>query len=252
MTLTDGLTAYKTYAKAEEKSLETIKWIMSSITYFSDFLGPERQVIADITGNDLRRFIVALRDKVKFSNHPYNKPQRCKLSLQSIETYARAVRAFFGFLYREGFTGSNPMQRVKMPRVPETVVPTLSEKEIVKLLSQPDKHSNEGFRDYVILLTFIDTSVRLSELAQLKTSDIDYEQNMLKVLGKGNRERYVPFGCRVSKALMKYQLKHRPEPLGTDNFWLKRDGHARAECSYDYWKTVDVIYLDSASLTLSA
>ena len=54
MTLTDGLTAYKTYAKAEGKSLKTIKWIMSSITYFSDFLGPERQVIADITGNDLR------------------------------------------------------------------------------------------------------------------------------------------------------------------------------------------------------
>jgi len=111
-----------------------------------------------------------------------------------------------------------------MPKVPETVVPTFSEKEIEKLLAQPDKSSDEGFRDYAILLTFVDTGVRLSELANLKASDIDYEQNLFRVMGKGLKERYVPFGRRVAKALMKYQLKHRPQPIGTDNFWLRRDG----------------------------
>ena len=43
-------------------------------------------------------------------------------------------------------------------------------------------------------------------------------------MGKGSRERYVPFGRRVAKALMKYQLKYRPQPIATDNFWLRRDG----------------------------
>ncbi|MCK4723550.1 MAG: tyrosine-type recombinase/integrase [Dehalococcoidia bacterium] len=224
MTLQDALVAYKTYARAEGNSNKTIVWITSSVGYFADFLGSDNQDIASITGNDLRRFIIALQGKHKFSNHPYAKPQQAKLSPQSIETYARAIRAFFGFLYREGFAETNPMEKVKMPKVPETIVPTFSQKEIEKLLAQPDRHSNEGFRNYAILLTFYDTTVRLSELAGLKAADIDYEQNLFKVMGKGNKERYVPFGKRVAKTLMKYQLKHRPEPVGTDNFWLRRDG----------------------------
>lgn len=224
MTLSDALVAYKTYARAEGKSPKTIRWITSSIGYFAEFLGPERQDIAGITANDFRRFVIALQDKHKFSQHPYNKPQQAKLSPQSIETYCRAIRAFFGYLYREDFIQTNPMEKIKMPKVPETVVPTFSEKETEKLLAQPNKHSNEGFRDFAILLTFIDTGVRLSELAELKASDIDYEQNLFKVMGKSSKERFVPFGRRVAKALMKYQLKHRSEPIGTDNFWLRRDG----------------------------
>ena len=135
MTLQDALVAYKTYARAEGKSPKTIVWITSSVGYFADFLGPEQQGIGAITGNDLRRFIIALQGKPKFANHPYNKPQQAKLSSQSIETYCRAIKAFFGFLKREGFVERNPMEKVKMPKVPETVVPTFSEKEVEKLLA---------------------------------------------------------------------------------------------------------------------
>ncbi|MFQ6122441.1 MAG: hypothetical protein ACE5LA_05205, partial [Dehalococcoidales bacterium] len=56
MTLQDALIAYKTFARAEGKSPKTIRWIMSSVGYFADFLEPEQQAIASITGNDLRRF----------------------------------------------------------------------------------------------------------------------------------------------------------------------------------------------------
>jgi len=224
MTLQDALVAYKTYARAEGKSPKTVAWVVSSVGYFAEFLGPEQQDISTITGNDLRRFIIALQGKPKFANHPYNKPQQAKLSSQSIETYCRAIKAFFGFLKREGFIENNAMAKVKMPKVPETVIPTFSEKEIEKLLAQADKSSNEGFRDYCLLLIFIDTGIRLSELAYLKTDDIDYEQNLFRVMGKGRKERFVPFGRRVAKALMKYQLKCRPEPIGTENFWLRRDG----------------------------
>jgi len=224
MTLQDALTAYRTYARAEGKSPKTIDWVVSSVGYFSEFLSPEQQDINTITGNDLRRFIIALQEKPKFANHPYNKPQKAKVSAQSIETYCRGIRAFFSFLKREGFVENNVMEKVKMPKVPEMVIPTLSEKEVEKLLAQPDKSSNEGFRDYCILLTLIDTGERLSELANLKTDDVDYEQNLFRVMGKGQRERFVPFGRRVAKALMKYQMKSRPEPMGTDNFWLRQDG----------------------------
>ncbi|MBI2847144.1 MAG: tyrosine-type recombinase/integrase [Chloroflexi bacterium] len=226
MTLQDALVAFKTYARAEGKSLKTIQWVTSSVGYFAEFLGPEQQNIAGITGDDLRRFIIALQKTHKYIHHPYNKPQPHKLAPHSIQTYCRAVRAFFGYLYREGFVEANPMEKVKMPKVPETIVPTLSEKEVERLLDQPNKRSDEGFRDYAIILTLVDTGMRLGELADLKADNVDYDQSCLRVMGKGSRERLVPFGRRVAKALMKYQLKHRPQPLSTDHFWLRRDGQA--------------------------
>ncbi|MEE8373363.1 MAG: hypothetical protein V3R87_06595, partial [Dehalococcoidia bacterium] len=122
MTLQDALIAYQTYARAEGKSPKTVTWVVSSIGYFTDLLGPEQQDIGAITGNDLRRFIIALQSKPKFSNHPYNKQQRAKLSAQSIETYCRAIKSFFGFLNREGFIDNNVMAKVKMPKVPEVVI----------------------------------------------------------------------------------------------------------------------------------
>ncbi len=78
MTLQDALVACKTYARAEGKSSKTVAWVVSSVSYFAEFLGPEQQDIGTITGNDLRRFIIALQDKPKFANHPYNKTQSNK------------------------------------------------------------------------------------------------------------------------------------------------------------------------------
>jgi len=223
-TLSDALLAYRICAQAEGKSRKTMRWIMSSVTYFSDFLGPERQDIDGITGNDLRQFIIALQRRPKFLNHPYNKPKQEKISAQSIETYARAIRAFFGYLHREEMIDRNPMEKVKMPKVPKKVVPTFSQKEVENLLSQPNKKTDMGFRDYTILLTFVDTAARLSEIALINEDDIDLENGYLKVMGKGGKERYIPFGHRVAKALLKYKMKHRPTPIGTERFWLTVTG----------------------------
>lgn len=225
MNISDALTAYRTYARAEGKSPKTVDWVVSSVGYFSDFLGPDKaQDIAGIKANDMRRFIIALSEKPKFSNHPYNKPQKQKLSPSAIDNYCRGVKSFFSFLKREGFIKANPLQNVKLPKLPEIIIPTLTKKELEKLLAQPDKKNDEGYRDYAIMLTFIDTTVRLGELIGLQDANIDFEQSFYKVMGKGARERYVPFGRKVARILMKYRVKHRPVPLATGNFWLRRDG----------------------------
>ncbi len=93
MTLSDALVAYKTYAQAEGKSEKTIRWITQSVGYFADFLGTERQDIAGITANDFRHFVIALQQKPKSSQQPFNKPQLAKLWPQSVETYCRAIHA---------------------------------------------------------------------------------------------------------------------------------------------------------------
>jgi hypothetical protein len=94
MTLQDALVAYRTYARAEGKSPKTVDWVVSNVGYFAEFLSPEQQDIGTITGNDLRRFIIALQGKPKFANHPYNKPQKEKLSPQSVDTYCRVLKHF--------------------------------------------------------------------------------------------------------------------------------------------------------------
>jgi site-specific recombinase XerD len=223
MTLSDALAAYRICAKAEGKSPDTVTWVTGSVGYFRDFMGAD-QDIKTITGNDLRRFIIALQDRNRYCKHPCIKPRNEPLSAQSIETYARAVRAFFGYLHREGLIEDNPMQKIKMPKVPTKVVPTFTDREVERLLAQPDKQTDKGFRDYAMMLTFIDTAARLSEIALLRVEDVDLENGYLRVMGKGSKERYVPFGQRVAKALLKYKLKHRPEPLSTDRFWLTANG----------------------------
>jgi site-specific recombinase XerD len=222
-TLSDALTAYRISARAEGKSPKTIEWITCSLGYFREFLGGDPDIRA-ITGDDLKRFIIAFQQRSKYAKHRYVKPHKEALSPQSIQTYARAVRAFFGHLAHEGLIEQNPVQKVRMPKVPSKVVPTFSGKEVERLLAQPDRATNRGFRDYTLLLVFVDTAARLSEIAMLRCEDVDLEQGYLKVMGKGARERYIPFGQRVAKALLKYSMKHRPAPLATDRFFLTADG----------------------------
>ena len=222
-TLSDALIAYRISARAEGKSPKTIRWIEFSVGYFREFLGGDPDIGA-VTGEDLKRFIVALQDSHKYRKHPYVRPQPQKLTPDTIQTYTRGVRTFFSSLHREGLIDANPMEKVKLPKIPKKVVPTFSEKELERLLAQPDRGTNAGYRDYALLLTFIDTAARLNEIAGLTENDIDLEQGYLKVMGKGSRERYIPIGRKVAKALLKYKLRHRAEPVGTNRFFLSRDG----------------------------
>ncbi len=223
MTLSEALAAYRICAKAEARSPRTIEWITSSVRHFMEFLGGDPD-IASITVSDFRRFIIALQESHKYRKHPFTKPQKARLSPQSIETYARAIRAFFGHLQREELTDVNPLANVKLPKVPKKVMPTLSTVEMENLLSQPNKRTDRGFRDYTLLLTFVDTGARLSEIANMNVNDVDIENGYLRVMGKGARERYIPFGRKVAKALLKYKLKHRSEPVATESFFLAMDG----------------------------
>jgi len=222
-TLSDALVAYRICAQAEGRSPRTIEWITSSVRYFSEFLGGDPE-LSNITQHDLRRFIIALQNCFKYRKHPYNKSTQEKLSLRSIETYCRGIRAFFGFLSREELTDTNPMEKVKLPKVPSKVTPTFSTKEVERLLAQPDRTKKHGFRDYTIMLVLVDTGARVSEIANLTVNDADIENGHLRVTGKGGKERHIPFGYKVAKALLKYKLKYRGEPAGNDRFFLSNGG----------------------------
>jgi integrase/recombinase XerD len=101
-----------------------------------------------------------------------------------------------------------------------------SEDQIRALLGVIDTKSHIGFRNWAIILTLLDTGMRVSELTDLKMNDVNLAQRCLKVLGKGNKERIVPIGVTVQRAIAKYLNKYRPSPLYplSDNLFLSRDG----------------------------
>ena len=138
--ISQAVTAYRICAQAEGRSPKTVQWIVSSVNYLASFLGGDVEV-SSITANDIRKFIISLQHSNKYRNHPYTVPQDTLLSPQSIETYCRAIRAFFGYLKREELIDINPFEKVKIPKIQKKIVPTFTEAEVVKLLSQPDKRS---------------------------------------------------------------------------------------------------------------
>jgi len=232
MTLSEALTAYRICAKAEGKSARTIDWVTDSVRYFAAFAGdipPEK-----LTASHLRQFIIALQQKRAFSSHPYTKAQDRALSPETVASYVRAIKSFFSSLQHEELITDNPMAKVKLPKVPRRVMPTFDERDLKKLMEQPDKKTDEGFRDYAIMATLIDTGIRVSELCQLSISDVDLDSSCLRVMGKGRKERLVPIGYRLTKVLLKYKVAHRPGS-GSGSFFLTRDGRPMSK------KRVEVI-----------
>jgi len=223
-TLTDALAAYRICAKAEGKSYKTVDWVCDTVRYFSEFLGEQANDLFSMNAQCLREFILALQTKKAFSQHRFTRPQEKSLSPDSVASYTRAIKSFFSFLEREELIPVNPMVKVKVPKTPRRNMPTFSEGELARIFTQPDKKTSEGYRDYTIMLTLLDTGVRVSELCGLNVDDVDLTNGYLRVMGKGQRERYVPIGSKLTKALLKYKLSHRPEANSSDNFFLTRDG----------------------------
>ena len=115
---------------------------------------------------------------------------------------------------------------MKIPRPPRKIVPTFSDLQIQQLLNAIDNKTPEGYRDYTIILTLLDTGMRVSELCHLKLDNVWLEEGMLKVLGKGNKERLIPIGKQVQRCLWRYISRFRSEPASANSgfLFLTRDG----------------------------
>ncbi len=124
-----------------------------------------------------------------------------------------ALRSFFRFLYREGHVPSNPARLVTTPRLPETTPRFLSVKEIETILTIPEAGTERGSRDIAILELLYGSGLRVGELVTLDVADLSLSERLVKVRGKGKKERLVPFGNKAAQALRDY-LQVRGKLLG--------------------------------------
>ena len=219
---------YQLCARADGNSEKTILLTTTALRLLTNYLR-ENGLSTDalrIGPTEIRKFILHLQSVPRFSSHPFAKQQEQPLSGQSVNCYLRAIRAAFNRWVSEGLLDSSPFSKIKIPKAPKKVIPTFSEDQLRALFAVIDTSTTEGFRDYTLFSTYLDTACRLTEITKLRIDDINFETTSLRVVGKGNRERVVPFCVDVKKALWKYIHFYRPSSATTccDYVFLTREG----------------------------
>lgn len=219
---------YRLCARSEGKSVNTIALVQGSVRYLDGFIHARggSTNVTEITPELLRHFILDLQQRPRFANHPFTRQQDGQLSGYTINGYLRALRAFWAWLEREELIEDNPFARIKIPRPPVKVIPTFTEEQLLQFFAAIDIATPAGYRDFTIALTLLDTGMRCSELTGLRLDDVNLDGRLLKVWGKGSRERLVPIGSKLQRALWKYITRVRPEPAAPryDQVFLTRDG----------------------------
>ena len=127
-----------------------------------------------------------------------------KYQAKSISRMISSMRSFFKYLKMENIIDNNPMTLISNPKLEKKLPKYLTINEIEKILSVPDMNDKIGVRDAFILELLYVTGIRVSELVNIKLNDIEESQRRIKILGKGNKERYVLYGSRCSELLKKY------------------------------------------------
>ena len=105
-----------------------------------------------------------------------------------------SFRRFFRYIMREGLRSTDPTAEIEMPRIGRSLPKTLSEDEVDSLLSAPNVDEPLGHRDRAMLELLYATGLRVSELINLKQSQVNFNQGVLRIVGKGDRERLIPLG----------------------------------------------------------
>lgn len=144
---------------------------------------------------------------------------------QTAKQRFRSVSRFFAWLVDTDEIAESPMLKMKPPAVPEKLVPVIRQEDMKKLFKVVSGSDFESRRDKAIISMFIDTGLRLSEMAGIDQENIDWQDRMVAVLGKGRRVREVKFVAETRGDLNRYKLKRDQHPHADDDaFWLGKRG----------------------------
>ncbi len=123
------------------------------------------------------------------------------LSKTSISRKIAAIRSFFKFAFKRGFIQKNPAHLLMPPKKGKRLPKVIPESDLERMFELIDRSTKEGAQEAAMLELFYSTGIRLSELVNLNISDIDFANRQIKVMGKGSKERIVPFGDAAANAL---------------------------------------------------
>ncbi len=173
-------------------SKHTLRAYRIDLLQFLEFLIKEKVENFGVANNLLlRKFLAYLRDEGG--------------SKSTIGRKMASIRSLYKFLLKKGEIDHNPILAVRIPKKEKKLPEFLDLKEIEILLDSPDTNSIKGLRDKAILETLYGSGIRVSELVGLNIEDINWQLELIRVRGKGKKERLTPIGKYASKAIRDYQ-----------------------------------------------
>ncbi|WP_086846664.1 tyrosine-type recombinase/integrase [Amycolatopsis kentuckyensis] len=131
----------------------------------------------------------------------------------------KGIQQFFNYLLECEEIGRHPMEKFSQPDTPDKLAPVVSDDVLARLLDTCRGKSYRDRRDMAIIRLFLDTGARLTEVANLKLADVDLHRDGVLVHGKGNRQRFVPFGECTGQAISRY-LRTRSRHRAADSPYL--------------------------------
>lgn len=163
------------------------------------------------------------------------------LSSRSSARYYSSLKGFFGYLYSSSYIEVNPMEKISAPKVSKGLPNVLNINEVEAILSQPDTSKKLGLRDKALLETFYACGLRVSELINLKISDLFLNEEMIRVFGKGSKERFVPIGSSAINWITEYLKNSRPllEKKAKSQHVLFLNSRGTKLSRMGVWKIVD-------------
>lgn len=229
MTLDTLIELFITTKQVEARSPSTLSWYRRFLEGFAAFLVENggQATLDDVTLVQARAFIGHLQARTsRYENHAFRSEIEGGLSSRTIHAYVRVLKVFGNWLHEEGFVNASPFERLKRPKLGQTMIQVLSDDEIRRLIGCIKPDTVLGARAHAMVLLLLDTGIRASELCSLKMSDTDLKQGSIKVMGKGRKERMVPFGGMTKKSLIRYIHAYRREPASEeiDRLFLSEHG----------------------------
>ena len=164
---------------------------------------------------DIRKYLVFLKSK--------------NLKKQTVSRKLSTFRSFFSFLLREGHLNSSPLAGISSPKKERRLPIFLDVNEVAKLVESPEKTSLLGLRDRAILETLYSTGMRVSELVGLNIGRVDFIAGIVKVYGKGKKERLAPIGDKALRAIRDYLAKETSGKKDTRALFLNKN-YKRLTC----------------------
>ncbi len=169
----------------------TVKGYATCLDYLSVYAG-DPELLLIVTEDDLRKFFAWFAARpTRYDSPPSNR---------TVHAVHRALRTFFGWLVHHSLRADNPIKALRKPRVGKRLVPRLTLVDLKRLLdAAAGSHFSE--RNSAMLLVWMDCGLRVSELCGLRVEKVNLSRRVLSVIGKGDKEREVPFGKRTAHAL---------------------------------------------------
>lgn len=198
---------FRSYLRLERSMSEnTINSYISDIRKLNDFV----PISETLSSEDISEFIES--------------QQNCGISKRSQARMVSAFRTFYKFLELEGYIKTNPTDRIGTPKLSKYIPVVLSLDEVESIISAVDLSDPLGHRNKAILETLYSCGLRVSELVELKVSDLFFDESFIRVTGKGDKQRLVPVGEPAKEAILHYLKQTSRLFAKEDTLFLNRRG----------------------------